>query len=453
MKRILALLLALIMVLSLVACATTETSIKGTAEASTAADGTSNSTSGDPESDASNASAGDEHDPVTIRVATFRYEDEDTYGEIINRFQEKYPWITVNFETNPDETSYEQNLRADILNGTTPDVFDVHQGGTFDSLIDDGVISPLDDLDFNANYQEGAAAITTQGNHNYGFLNAYNMISVFYNKDIFDAEGWTEPANFDEFVALCKEVREKGYGGFTYCGLTVGYAWMTRAQLAISCGNAGCKDLMDGLDSGKYVNPEDVPGATEALKGLAEYRDNNIFYDASEATDLSQSMALFAQGRAAMMICGTWIFGTKETDFPNINAGIFAIPTLTNSGKHYGEGAQLTVASASSENLDAAKLWIDFLASQEIASYYCSESKMVSTINGVGLDFEGGEILANAVACGVELLPAFTWNNEDYWYAQWQNCCTSLLFGDDSFEEAVGDLTAHLTEVNIAGQS
>lgn len=450
MKKVIALLLALAMMLSMVACASNGETVETTPPEESSDTDTSvvEETAGKPEEPAET-----EPDPVTIRVSTYRFEDEAIYGEMVKMFQEKYPWVTVEMEFNADQSSYDQNLAADIMDGKAADVFDMHTNEIFMSYAREGVLLPMDDMDFLTSYQDGAKAISSVDGSNYGFINSYNMISVLYNKAIFEEVGVSEPATFDEFVSICKTLRDAGYGGVAYPGGAVSYVWLINALLTISLGSDGYKDLIEGMDSGKYTDITGIPGVAEALQTAQAYRDNNILYDASEATALDQCMSLFAQGMAPMMINGTWVFGTKESDFPDIDAGVFALPTLLNSGEHYGEGGQVTVINAASANIEAAKLWVEFIASPEGSSYYCSNAKMISTIEGVGLEYEGGDVLSAAAANGINLLPTYTRNNKDYWNSAWKDLQNGLVYGDWNYEEAIADYTEFLTGLDLASLS
>ena len=441
MKKFLALLLALIMVISMVACGAQE---EAAAPAETEA-------AAPTETEAATEAEETAAEPVTIRVASYRSEDEAIYTEMIKMFNEQYPHITVELDLNADNTSYYQNLQADVMDGKAPDVFDMHTNTDYVTYAQEGVILAQDDMAYLANYQDGALAITSVEGSNYGFLNAYNMIAVIYNKAIFEKEGLSEPANFDEFVTLCKTLRDKGYGGVAYPGGTVADAWLTKALLNITMSASGYKDIMEGMDSGKYTDINTVAGMTIGAETTNAYRDNNLLYDASEATALDQTMTLFATEQAPMMINGTWVFGTKETDFPNIDAGVFAIPTMANNGKHYAEGAQVTCINASSANLEAAKAWVEFKASLEGASYYCSQAKMISTIEGVSLDYEGGDVLAAAAANGVEVLPNMVYSNKEYWNPTWKAMLNSLLYGDATAADAIAEYNATLVDLNLAG--
>lgn len=436
MKKLLALLLALVMVFSMVACGAKDEPAPEAA----------------PETapEAAPEAAEPVAEPVTIRVASYRSEDEAIYQEMIKMFNEQYPHITVELDLNPDQTSYYQNIQADLLEGSAADVFDMHSNVDYVTYAQEGILLPQDDMAYMANYQEGAKAISSVDGSNYGFINAYNMIAILYNKTIFEKEGLSEPANFDEFVALCKTLRDKGYGGVSYPGGAVSYNWLMNAILNISAGSDGFKDLIEGMDSGKYTDITTIPGVADGLKTAQAYRDNKIFYDASEATALDQCLSLFAQEMAPMMMMGTWTFGTRDTDFPGLDVGVFAIPTLANNGEHYGEAAQITVINAATENVEAAKLWVEFKASVEASSYYCSNAKMISTIEGVGLDFEGGDVLAEAAANGINLLPTYTRNNKDYWNSNWKELQNGLVYGDLNYDDAIAEYTAFLTDLDLA---
>ena len=423
MKKLFALLLAMVMIFTLAACDTEKPDPTGNPDDTT---------------------------PVTIRVASYRSEDEAIYKEIIKRFNAKYPHITVELDLNPDQTSYYQNLEADLMEDKAPDVFDFHSNTTFVEYAQSGVFLAQDDLAYMANYQEGAKAISSVNGKNYAFINAYNMLAIFYNKDIFAKEGLSEPATFEEFATLCKTLKDKGYGGVAYPGGAVAQNWLFNAVMTINLGGPGFKDLIEGMDSGKYTDITKLEGVEEGLKTMQAYHDADIFHTAFEATDLDQVMSLFAQGKVAMMYNGTWSFGTKSTDFPDINTGVFAIPTVGNTGENYAESAQLTVINATSKNTEAAKLWVDFLASVETSSYYCSQAKMISTIKGVSLDYEGGDVLANLAAKGVNILPTYTRNNKDYWNSTWKALQTDLLYGVKDYDTAIAEYVKFLTELDLA---
>lgn len=447
MKKILALLLVLTMVFSFAACAA-----KQEPEAP-AADAAEQPTETEPKEEApaeEPAAEEPEHEPVTIRVASWREADKEAYERMVSQFQEEYPWITVELDLNIDESSYYTNLQADILDGKGPDVFDIHPNTTFVTYAEEGVILPLDELSFNGNYSDAAKAVTTINGQNYAFMNAYNLIGILYNKTMFADAGLEVPTTFEEFVEVCKAFREAGQGGVAYSGGDGSFNGMNNGLFTICCGSDGYKLLIEGTDSGEYTDITEIPGVETALRTSQAYRDNNILHDASEGTNTEQAIALFAQGKTPMLFNGSYLFGTKDTSFPEVDAGIFALPTLADNGKQYGQGAQCTTINAASENVEAAKLWIDFIARPEISSFYCSKALMISTINGVTLDFEGGEMLSEAIANGVELLPIYVRHNKDYWNSEWKAMQQDLFYGTGDYDTLMPQYIQFLSDLNLA---
>ena len=172
MKRVLALLLALTMIFSLTACAAKEDTPEPSAETTEQPAEPAAEPAAEEPAEAPEEPSEPEPDPVTIKVASYRAEDEALYTEIISRFQEAYPWITVELDLNADQTSYDQNIQADLMDGKAADVFDMHTNTTFITYAQEGVLLPMDDMAFLANYQDGAREITTVDGSVYGFLNS-----------------------------------------------------------------------------------------------------------------------------------------------------------------------------------------------------------------------------------------------------------------------------------------
>lgn len=51
----------------------------------------------------------------------------------------------------------------------------------------------------------------------YGIPLPMAAAGIYYNKDLFDANGWTIPASTDEFIALCSRIRAAGYSPYDAC--------------------------------------------------------------------------------------------------------------------------------------------------------------------------------------------------------------------------------------------
>lgn len=417
MKKLVALLMTIIMVLGLVACGGNDTSKDNGEkdEASTQYDWTKGA----------DESGGN----VTIRVATWRINDEPYYQEIIRRFEEKYSWIDVELEIIGVSSTYYSNLQADLVGGSAPDVFDTHPNSRLLEYAKAGLIAPQTDFDYMKNYREDAELVTKIYGENYGYMNAYNYFGFLYNKDILAQAGLSAPTTPEEFVAAVNTLKGMGYGGAVYCGKSNNSA-IAEACLMITLGTEGYGKLLEGIDNGTITDIAEVEGVEEALNTLQYYLTEDIFYTSWEGISYESGMSLYAQEKSAFAFAGSYIFGEKDVYFPNVDTGFFPVPTYSGTGLTYTQGAQTSCINAASKNLGAAKLWVEFLATPEISEYYCSNAKMFSTINDVEPVFDEAEMLLNS--CNGYAARAITEReNGEYWTNSWQGFLEGILEGQD----------------------
>lgn len=153
MKKMLSVTLVAAMALSLAGCgggsskdSTGTTAAPAGGETKAAGDATTAAEAGDAGNGA--ADAGDK-EPVTI---TFWHRDGNTtsnpiYAEVIKKFQEKYPWITVEY-TGLASDSYTQKFNTAVVTDSTPDVGTISDKDLY-ALVAQDALMQLDES-FNA---------------------------------------------------------------------------------------------------------------------------------------------------------------------------------------------------------------------------------------------------------------------------------------------------------------
>ncbi|MCD9026188.1 ABC transporter substrate-binding protein [Cohnella silvisoli] len=367
-------------------------------------------------------------EPVTITYSTFRAEDEQIFKKLIDKFQKENPGITVKFDTNKDAGAYYQTLKANIASGQAPDVFDLHPNTNYTDFAKDGVIADLSDQPFVANYQDGPKALTTIDGKIYGFNHAVNLICVIYNKEIFKNHNVDVPKDWNDFVSIVNKLKAEGEGGIAYAGADVKAVWLFNAIANELMSPADYKAFAEGIDNGSIKTIRDNVKIYTALKTLSEYNKQGLLYTNSDGVKYPQSLSLFAQKKAPMVIIGTWTFGTKETDYPGIDVGIFPIPTLEGTQVGYAEPAQISVVNAKSKHIEAAKKWVNFLGSPENATFYVNNAKMTTTVKDVEANFSGADILAAQMEKEVHVFPIFATPNMESYQVDYEEMKTNILF-------------------------
>ena len=123
-------------------------------------------------------------------------------NEIVNRFNEAYPDITVTIEPG-NGGAYSEFIKTKDSVGEFPDVMEMRdtalyvRAGKLEALPEDIVSLFKTTTDFDGSvYAVPLAGENTNG--------------IIYNKKYFDENGFTEPTTYDEFIALCEAIKEKG---------------------------------------------------------------------------------------------------------------------------------------------------------------------------------------------------------------------------------------------------
>jgi len=281
------------------------------------------------------------------------------YSRIVRRFSELNPDIYIKLE--PFTGDFRRILQRDLVADIAPDVF-FTDDDYFAVFADGGHYLPLDAFierdrfDLGAYYRPAVESFRWKGKQ-YGLPFGWGCSLLFYNKDIFKAEGITyDPLNWtwDEFldaVRRCTKtvirngvaVRQYGYMrdnlAHTMCHIwQAGGTIVQRVLVCKHCGYvnevsdiaragdlkcAGCgRSLADAEE--KWIGKLDTPEAIEGVRfarSLLKYAPRQY---ASSATEMSTNRELFANGQLAIIRGGPY-FVSNASEM-NINWDIAYYP-------------------------------------------------------------------------------------------------------------------------------
>lgn len=445
MKRMIAMLLALVMVLSLAACTSAPADDQQAADAPAQDAPVQNDEPQEPAAD-------DEHEPVTIRWASQQVGWEDSIRTILENFQKEYPWITVEWDANSDETTYYANLAADIQEGKGPAIFEMHPRSTYYDYINAGLVLDQSDMEYMANYQDAAYVCTEANGGNYGYLVSFNYICVLYNADIFNELGLKPATNYEEFLQLCADLKAAGYAGIGYPGQAVSGNWFGRGCILGEMSAADYCNLRVGMDNGSVTGISDNAAVVSAFETMKDYHDKELLHSGAQSASLDAVRSLLAQKEVAMIIDGTFTLATAEEVFGDMEIGLMPIFTKSSSGTYFGMGSMIECINAnmSEAETEAAKLLLNYFASPEVAGEFCNTHKTTSTINGVVLDFVGGELLTDASAnTNIEVFGNTV--NSDYWQASFYDLFRQVLFDGADVSTVLAAYDEQLSSFGLAG--
>jgi multiple sugar transport system substrate-binding protein len=224
-----------------------------------------------------------------------------------------------------DEEAYKIQLPA-WLSSEAPDIVTWHNGermayyasrGLFEDLSGDWSRNKWDDM-----YASSKDASSYKGKQ-YALPSVYYSWGMFYRKDLFVKAGISgEPKTWAEFIDASKKLKAAGISPFAVGGRDTWTlaGWFDYLDLRIN-GNVFHQQLMKGEIA--YTDPR----VKKVYATWKELLDNKYFIDNALSFDLEAAQLFMLQGKAGMMLMGTFIakgFPAKQAD----NIGYFQFPQI-----------------------------------------------------------------------------------------------------------------------------
>lgn len=263
---------------------------------------------------------------------------------------------------------------------------------------------------------------------------------VYYNKTMFEENGWTVPETKDEFWALCEAIKEKGILPITFG--TADYKQCDEHWISMVFNSYIGPDTMKKLLAGEV--PWTIPEVGEATQILVDLYQKGYLCNDFPVITSSDAISLLATGRAAMQMCGTWL-NESLTNFPDLNWDYFVMPNLAG-----GDTKVLPISTNGAYALNASsKIDMDVLAAYLDLNYdkdLCAEGMIklnalyplndIQVEDGV-LDERLVRQMDDLAQVGTTYLPGY--NPWTFWptsveSAAWSNI-EQVLFGEMSIEQ------------------
>ncbi|NED97848.1 carbohydrate ABC transporter, N-acetylglucosamine/diacetylchitobiose-binding protein [Phytoactinopolyspora alkaliphila] len=257
----------------------------------------------------------------------------DAYAVEIHEplLQQRWPDLTIDHHKAVDIGA---ELQQRFVAGDPPDFINNSGDGQLDTaqLIANGQLADLGPLldapswdDPGKTVREtlvpGTVEVGSRGGVCYELNYAFTLYGLWYNKALFDTNGWTVPRTWDDMLDLCAEIKSAGIAPWTYQGLTAPY-YMNWPLLTMAAKQGGVEVLknIDNLVEGAWKDPS-VLAAAEAIYRLAE---NGYFMEGTEGMEFRDAQAAWVQGEAAIVPAGSWL-ENEEVDLITARGDEFQI--------------------------------------------------------------------------------------------------------------------------------
>ena len=389
MKKIIALLLALVMVLGLAACGT-NTAPETTASA---AEGTEATT------------ATEAAEAVTIKVAAI----ETAYGsqvwaDVAAAFTAE---TGINVELTTDK-NLEDVLTGPMPNGEFPDVVHLatgRQAGLTEQLVKANALHPLTNtLSLTIPGETGKVSEKIAG----GFTDNnivvpygdgvtymapmfYSPCGLFYNAKLFEDKGWEVPTTWDEMWELGETAKAEGIALFTYP--TAGYYDAFMFALMNAIGGPEFFNAITTYEEGAW-DSENGQTLLSILDKLASYTHPSTPAQANNQ-DFTKNQQMPMNGSALFMPNGTWITGEMAEYAATLGDtfawGMTAVPAAGEAPYSFCWFEQAWIP-AGAEHIAEAEQFVAFLYSDAAAEIFASAGAM-QPILGIADMLEGENVM------------------------------------------------------------
>ncbi len=303
-------------------------------------------------------------------IATESDSNRHSYEEAIKVVTEKYPNVTFSWEAIENQ-AYKTKIKAAVAANEMPDIFFTWSCAFLGDFVDAGRVYCLDDAykKYASELPESMMGNSTYGGKHYGVPLTMNIVGLFANMEILKSVGYDSvPGTYDEFIACCDKLKAAGIIPFGCAGKET---WCVTEYLESviekSCGAATLNDIFLGRAT---WNNADVASAVDTFQSLV----NNGYFDPNGiALSNDEVKANFMAGKYAFYMNGTWNCAdfAASADFKD-KVAVSEFPVINADKAKLGQligGPSDTLAVAASSKNAALAAEFTFELGKEICHY------------------------------------------------------------------------------------
>lgn len=362
MKKLFALVLALMMVLGMAACAQSEKNPSGESK--------DTSTQGGGEAQAS-------------EVEVWYYWENTSHQEILNGVIEDYNASQTQYKVSAKYVPF-ADFKKQLSIGATADelpdivIIDSSDHASYAAM---GIFADITGRFDTSTYYEGPVASCTVDGKLYGIPFGSNCLALYYNEDMLKAANVEAPTTWDELKAAAVALTKDNVTGLAFCSLQNEEGTFNFSPWLWSTGATSYD-----------INNENGIRALTFVKDLVESGAMS-----KECINWTQGdvMNQFISGNVAMMINGPWQVPTMRAEAPDLKWNVALIPKDTEYSSCLG-GENFGVIAGGNE--EGALAFLEYVTDDEQVKYMMDAFGYISARKDIAENqFAGDEIMQKFV--------------------------------------------------------
>ncbi|MBP8997676.1 MAG: extracellular solute-binding protein [Anaerolineaceae bacterium] len=298
-------------------------------------------------------------------------------------------------------------LKLALAEEDGPDVAQVNQGRSdMGAMVAAGLLLPLNDYATQYNWGERFSSSVasrnsfTEDGKTFGQGNLYGVsptaevVGVYYNKTIFDANGWTIPVTFDEFETLLATIKAAGITPISFGSLD---GWNAIHEFSavqhLLVTPEYINDFVYGVNNVSF----DIPENQEAARIMQDWVDKGYFTDGFPGIGYDDSNKAFKAGQGAMTITGSWLTGELLTDTDQ-QFGFFLLPANPDHTRMAigGVGVPFSIRKTTAQP-DLAAEYLDWMISPRAAELWAGVGMLPAMPMTEGVTIEASPLFTDTM--------------------------------------------------------
>jgi raffinose/stachyose/melibiose transport system substrate-binding protein len=293
--------------------------------------------------------------------------------KLSEEFTRQYPNVT--WDIKQDQFQNLINATPRLLSGANPP--DLIRLPTMVSLVQDGLLKNLDGYAEGFGWDQWPAAqlaqnrVAEDGTRGSGSLYAmglnYSLTGVFYNKDLAEQIGMTEPpATVAEFDDLLDRAKAEGLLPMMVWNASASGGGLAFPLQQLMAAYGPTQPINDWIfqKSGATI---DTPTNREAAEHLQRWIDSGYFPEDANAIQYTDANARFRAGEGLFIFNGDWENASNDQGMPG-NVGFFLFPSLAEGDPVAAMSSPLTYGiGADAPNAGCAAFFFNWVATDEKA--------------------------------------------------------------------------------------
>lgn len=250
-----------------------------------------------------------------------------TMREIAKMYsEEKGGKWEIEIETTADRPSYLQKLKTLIAGGNMPDIIDIDADPYCKELVEAGMLVDVKRfLEENGKYDSFYPIALRYQEFTDGTMYTlpleYHVEMTWYNKEIFEQYGLDAPQTIEEWMDICKVLKENGITPISVDGVD---RWPVQRYLAMIPFRMEGNDFIINLREGKESMGSKIGMAgVNFLQEIGQY-----FNEGFAATDYATAQSMFLDGKSAMYYIGDWEIAAMQDAYAEGKIDYFYLPAI-----------------------------------------------------------------------------------------------------------------------------